>query len=88
MQHGSCNVAPHSLPERELTHWLVKQLLDPQQGESIAIFVGPEGGWTGREREQLAASGWQAVSLGPQILRAETAAVVAIALAAHAWETG
>jgi 16S rRNA (uracil1498-N3)-methyltransferase len=65
-----------------------KFVLDPKQGESIAIFVGPEGGWTGREREQFATSGWQAVSLGPQVLRAETAAVVAIALAAHAWETG
>jgi 16S rRNA (uracil1498-N3)-methyltransferase len=66
---------------------LRKAILDPKHGESIAILVGPEGGWTGREREQLAASGWQAVSLGPQILRAETAAAAAIALVAHAWET-
>ncbi len=63
-------------------------VLDPKHGESIAIFVGPEGGWTGREREQFAASGWQAVWLGSQILRAETAAVAAIALVAHSWETG
>jgi 16S rRNA (uracil1498-N3)-methyltransferase len=67
---------------------LRKAVLDPEPGESIAILVGPEGGWTGREREQLAASGWQAVSLGPQILRAETAAAAAIALVAHAWEIG
>jgi 16S rRNA (uracil1498-N3)-methyltransferase len=47
---------------------------------TAAVLLGPEGGWTDREREQAAAAGWQAVSLGPQILRAETAAVAALAL--------
>jgi 16S rRNA (uracil1498-N3)-methyltransferase len=47
---------------------------------TAAVLLGPEGGWTDREREQAAAAGWTAVSLGPQILRAETAAVAALAL--------
>jgi 16S rRNA (uracil1498-N3)-methyltransferase len=47
---------------------------------TAAVLLGPEGGWTDREREQAAAAGWAAVSLGPQILRAETAAVAALAL--------
>ncbi len=47
---------------------------------SIAIMVGPEGGWTDREREGLVASGWTAVSLGPNVLRAETAAIAALAV--------
>jgi 16S rRNA (uracil1498-N3)-methyltransferase len=44
------------------------------------VLLGPEGGWTERERELAAAAGWTAVSLGPQVLRAETAAVAALAV--------
>ncbi len=51
---------------------------------AIAVAVGPEGGWTAREEALLAAEGWQPVSLGPRILRAETAAITAIAVVA-AW---
>jgi 16S rRNA (uracil1498-N3)-methyltransferase len=56
-----------------------------QLGHSVALLVGPEGGWTDREREQSAAAGWQPVSLGPQILRAETAAIAALAIVNAAW---
>ena len=45
-----------------------------------ALLVGPEGGWTGHERERAIDAGWCPVSLGPQILRAETAAVVGAAI--------
>ncbi len=45
-----------------------------------AILVGPEGGWTETERESFTASGWTPVSLGPLILRAETAAIAALAI--------
>lgn len=51
----------------------------------VALLVGPEGGWTDPEREAAAAAGWQPASLGPQVLRAETAAVAAIAIVANAW---
>jgi 16S rRNA (uracil1498-N3)-methyltransferase len=56
-----------------------------QPGHSVALLVGPEGGWTDREREQFAAAGWQPVSLGPHILRAETAAIAALAIINAAW---
>ncbi len=52
----------------------------PDRVASASLLLGPEGGWTERERELAGAAGWTAVSLGPQILRAETAAVAAIAL--------
>jgi 16S rRNA (uracil1498-N3)-methyltransferase len=48
----------------------------------VAILAGPEGGWTETERESFVAAGWTRVSLGPFILRAETAAIAAIAIAA------
>lgn len=59
---------------------------DPKAGESIVICAGPEGGWTDRERGQFSSSPWSPVSLGSRILRAETAAIGAIALISHAWE--
>jgi 16S rRNA (uracil1498-N3)-methyltransferase len=53
--------------------------------DRIAALLGPEGGWTDAERQLAAASGWRAASLGPQILRTETAAVAALAILANAW---
>jgi 16S rRNA (uracil1498-N3)-methyltransferase len=53
--------------------------------DQIAVLLGPEGGWTDAERSQAIASGWRAASLGAQILRAETAAVAALAILANAW---
>jgi 16S rRNA (uracil1498-N3)-methyltransferase len=53
-------------------------------GDAVALLVGPEGGWTEPERLLLAAS-WTPVSLGPLILRAETAAVAALAIVTNLW---
>lgn len=55
------------------------------QPAMVALLIGPEGGWTTEEREHAAAAGWEPVSLGPQILRAETAAAAAIAIVMNAW---
>ena len=47
----------------------------------LALAFGPEGGWTQDEAELFAQSGWVAASLGSTILRAETAAIAAVAVA-------
>lgn len=47
---------------------------------SVALLVGPEGGWTQHEREEARDAGWTVVSLGPQVLRTETAAMAALAV--------
>jgi len=44
---------------------------------SVAIFIGPEGGWRAKELQLAEKSGLLIVSLGPLTLRAETAAIVA-----------
>jgi 16S rRNA (uracil1498-N3)-methyltransferase len=51
----------------------------------IAVLIGPEGGWTASERQLAINAGWQPASLGPQVLRAETAASAAIAILVNAW---
>ncbi len=53
--------------------------------DSVALLVGPEGGWTDEERVEFGAAGWTPVSLGPSILRAETAAIAALAVVTAAW---
>jgi 16S rRNA (uracil1498-N3)-methyltransferase len=49
---------------------------------SVHFAVGPEGGWTAEEEALFVSEGWQPVSLGPRILRAETAGITAIAVVA------
>jgi 16S rRNA (uracil1498-N3)-methyltransferase len=49
--------------------------------DEVALAVGPEGGWTDEELSWFRETGWIAASLGETILRAETAAIVATALA-------
>ena len=52
----------------------------PIQPQTLAIFIGPEGGW---QREEIAAArdnNCQIVTVGPRILRTETAAITAISL--------
>ncbi len=50
------------------------------RGEPISLLIGPEGGWTDEERRRLGESGWIPASLGPLILRAETAVCAALAV--------
>jgi 16S rRNA (uracil1498-N3)-methyltransferase len=52
---------------------------------TVAMLVGPEGGWTDDERAQFIAAAWTPVSLGPLVLRAETAALAALAIVNSAW---
>jgi 16S rRNA (uracil1498-N3)-methyltransferase len=48
----------------------------------LSIFIGPEGGFSAAEAAGARAAGAQLVSLGPLVLRAETAALAALAIAA------
>jgi 16S rRNA (uracil1498-N3)-methyltransferase len=56
------------------------QLRDIQPTGEVLLAIGPEGGWTEDELELLRKNGWLSASLGPTILRAETAAIAATAI--------
>lgn len=52
----------------------------------LEIAIGPEGGWSQAEETLFATNGWKPVTLGPRILRAETAAIAALAVVASCME--
>jgi 16S rRNA (uracil1498-N3)-methyltransferase len=54
--------------------------LAPGAAAEVTVASGPEGGFAPAELERLAAAGFTAVGLGPRVLRAETAPVIAVAL--------
>jgi 16S rRNA (uracil1498-N3)-methyltransferase len=70
--------------EQELTLTAALALdLRPVGSESIALAlaIGPEGGWAPEEMSLFTTHSWRHVTLGPRILRAETAAIAALAIA-------
>jgi 16S rRNA (uracil1498-N3)-methyltransferase len=66
--------------EREQRLTLRAALTTPSRPQLVHLFVGPEGGYTEAEAAQARASGTRPVSLGPRILRTETASPVLAAL--------
>lgn len=59
----------------------LKSVLQNLKNEkSVAILIGPEGGFSPREIEKARKAGWISVSLGPRILRAETAGMAVLAI--------
>ncbi len=59
---------------------LVRYLKDQVGVTAINLLIGPEGGIAPDEVGMASAHGWQVVSLGPRILRAETAAIASVTI--------
>jgi 16S rRNA (uracil1498-N3)-methyltransferase len=89
------NLLPEVTPITTLAAWLACHCeqgiyLDPLADQPLScitprtntlhLIIGPEGGMDERERQLLRDHGWQGVSLGPRILRTETAGLAAIAI--------
>ena len=63
----------------------IQEVLDSADGKTeILLAIGPEGGWTEDELQLFLTKGWRSASLGPTILRAETAAIAATVIAISA----
>jgi 16S rRNA (uracil1498-N3)-methyltransferase len=52
----------------------------PKETSTISLLIGPEGGWTDDERGLARGAGWISASLGPRVLRAETAWMASLAI--------
>lgn len=76
-------VLSESKKQDSLKDVLVAQVADhnpPERHTSVALAVGPEGGWRADELQLFRTAGWISASLGNTILRAETAAIAATAI--------
>jgi 16S rRNA (uracil1498-N3)-methyltransferase len=69
----------HILLSESEKHFTLKDALE-SAALDVVLAIGPEGGWTDSELDQFREAGWSAASLGDTILRAETAAIVALAV--------
>ncbi len=78
--HPLCVLA-HPSPEA----MPLRAVLDEEPAGEVGVFVGPEGGFDEEEVEAAMRRGCRLVSLGPRVLRAETAAIVLTTLILHHW---
>jgi 16S rRNA (uracil1498-N3)-methyltransferase len=82
LQALSMEAGLHIVLAESESQTLLRDLLDSAENKNeITLAVGPEGGWTEDELRQFQQSGWLSASLGNTILRAETAAIAATAIA-------
>jgi len=95
------NRIPEIMEPCAMTHWTqrlpqgMNLILDPRATNTIqslsldatpiVLIVGPEGGLSDTEMEQLRRAGCQGIRLGPRILRTETAALTALAALQSRW---
>ena len=94
------NRVPEVAPPRPFANWLREWagsgiLLVPGARQSIAsidprasplaLLIGPEGGFDPREAAAAQAKGFEAIALGPRVLRTETAAAAGLALVQARW---
>jgi len=57
----------------------------PDSVTSIAFLAGPEGGWAAEEIDFLKEQGFQTVTLGPRLLKADAVSLVILSLLQHRW---
>jgi 16S rRNA (uracil1498-N3)-methyltransferase len=69
------------LAETEREAGLIDIIRTQHEAQNLALAIGPEGGWTQDELQLFEQAGWMSASLGPTILRAETAAMAALVIA-------
>jgi 16S rRNA (uracil1498-N3)-methyltransferase len=69
------------LDETEDSVTLAQVMSAATSGGAVILAIGPEGGWAEEELQLFAQHGWKSATLGPTILRAETAAIAALSVA-------
>lgn len=85
---AALKIVLHESRGKPLRHFLTPGKKIKQPGDypsSVLVLIGPEGGWTEEEEEDIVSHGFEAISLGHQILRTETAAISSMAMIDHFW---
>ena len=72
--HGQC----YTLHPQTETSWS-EEKANIIAADEITLAIGPEGGWSSRDIESLAATGFTNLTFGPRIMRTETAAPALLA---------
>ncbi len=85
--HATCLFEPFIQQARTNMKWILSPEADDtlddyqyQQGDSMTVLIGPEGGLSDEEVDSAIEAGFRPLRLGPRILRTETAAVAIISL--------
>ena len=78
-------LSPHRDKESQVQH-IQTVLREESRPDSVALFVGPEGGFSDQEVTSAIEGGCTLATLGRNILRTETAAIIAVAVAAYEYQ--
>ena len=78
-KHTIKSVMEREASEREASESNLSNLSNSSNSKSIDLWIGPEGGFSASEIDEMLKCGFHLVSLGPRILRTETAAIAALA---------
>jgi 16S rRNA (uracil1498-N3)-methyltransferase len=63
----------------------LREITADSRPQAVTVMIGPEGGWSKDELDLMASHGAQVVSLGPRVLRTETAGLAAVSILMHRW---
>lgn len=72
----NCILVPYEMEENKG----IKNIVNDKSNKKIHLVIGPEGGFEEKEIEELEKIGGEIISLGPRILRTETAGLVAMTI--------
>lgn len=82
-QSSHCDLKLVFWEEEQTTH--LQDITSPDTLTSIAFLAGPEGGFAKEEIDFLVQQGFQTVTLGPRLLKADSASLVILSLLQHHW---
>jgi 16S rRNA (uracil1498-N3)-methyltransferase len=82
-QSSGCDLKLVFWEEEQTTR--LQDITSPDSVTSIAFLAGPEGGWTKEEIDFLIQQGFQTVTLGPRLLKADSVSLVILSLLQHRW---
>ena len=63
----------------------MREIVADSRPQAVTVMIGPEGGWSDAELDLMASLGALLASLGPRVLRTETAGLAAVSILMHRW---